>query len=240
MEKLIVKRGSSCFMSQSPEQRDVLVNFIINKSNNKKWLNYAQYKFFVKSKFSRPGPLEPEDNVSEAKTIILENIIVTDTSSDSTCFTLTKDDKIFNMTYKELGKYVLILIKWDMSHAFRKEKNIFPLPNWDEDEEGEPPSEDDILLCKDNPDSAFIAQFEDPLEEPSIYNSKEFIEECCQSLEKENLLYGLVFEELLKKSPNREIAKKYKLQVRNVENIRKIIKRRVLLHHSQQRSVIPA
>jgi hypothetical protein len=238
VEKEIVKRGSSNFQSQSPEQQEVLVNFIIDKPNNKKWLNYAQYKFFVKSKFSRPGPLEPEDYVSNVKEFILNNVTVIDASSDSPRFEITTKSKTFILTWEGLKRYVISLIKWEMSHAFRIEKNIFPLPHWDEDDKGEPSSEDDIILCRDNPDSEFVVSFNDPFDETLIYQSKEFIEECCQTLEKENFIYRIIFEELLNKSPNREIAIKYKMHVRNVENIRKIINRRVLHCLSQQRSVI--
>ena len=118
-----------------------------------------------------------------------------------------------------------------MSHEFRSEQKTIPLPHWDEDDEGEPSSEDDTLLCKKSSKNEFIAQFDDPFEQSPIFQSKEFIDLCCSSLEKKNLLYELLFEERLNGKPNRDIARKYKLSVRQVENIRKKINRHITSIH---------
>jgi hypothetical protein len=238
VQKLTVQNGSSCFLSQSSEQRKVLADFLTNESNKKKWLKFARYKYFVKSEFSNPGPLEPEDYYCNVREIMLRCVTVIDTSVDEPRFKFTHNDKTYIMSYKRLYKYFLCLLKWEISHAFRSELKTCRLPHWDEDDQGEPPSEDDILLCHHTPGNAYIVQFNDPFDDKKIYYSKKVIEECIDTLEKENHLYVLILEELLNNAPNRVIAKKYKLCVRKVENIRKIINRRILhCHHNPHKGI---
>jgi hypothetical protein len=175
-KKQHVLRRSSCFSSQSSECQKVLVDLITSKSNNSKWLNFAQYKLSVKSKYGRIGCLQAEDYLSAIKVLILEAVTVTGASTPFPRFTIIINDEPHSMSSKELITYFFLLIKWEISNTSRNEVNTIPLPQWDEDDKGEPASEDDILLCRDNPGSDFIVQFNDPFDENEIYNSKVFVE----------------------------------------------------------------
>jgi hypothetical protein len=103
------------------------------------------------------------------------------------------------------------------------------MPQWVENNNAQSDSEDDDTFTgSDNPGKNFIVSFDDPYDPSKKYISKEFIEECCLELEREEVLFRIIFEELLEGSPNRFIADKYKLTVRRVENISKTIHRRIL------------
>jgi hypothetical protein len=223
----VTNKNDSGIHSQSSENRNALVKFLTNKANNSKWLNYAQHKINVKSKKTRSGCLEAEDYISEVKVTILEMVTVSEIYSSFLRFTIIINGVATFMSESELSNYFLLLIKWKMANTFKRELRIIPLPQWDEDEEGEPASENELILCKDKQDCDFTVPFDDPFKELQIYKSKEFIEECYNILEKENPLYRMMFEELMNGMPNREIAKKLKLPIRRIENIRKKINRRV-------------
>jgi hypothetical protein len=221
------ENSSSCFRYQPSDSKTILVNFLNDKSNNSKWLNYASRKFLIKSMYDYTGCLSPEDYVSEAKVIILDIVIVEDTSCSITRFRIDKNGESIFLSRKDLFSYFFLLIKWEMSHSFRDEQNTVPMPQWNNNNDGEPAGDDDILLCRDNPGNDFVVKFDDPYDETIKYNSKEFIEECCHELEREDVLYRIIFEELLDGSANRFIAAKYKLPIRRVENISKTIHRRI-------------
>ncbi len=223
MKKQIVK--SVIFQSQSSAKRNVLVNFLVNTSNNIKWLKFATTKLNVLSRLGLTGCLEAQDYVSEAKVMILEIVSVINAYTPDPRFTITVNGKTFVMVSAQLSNYVCLLIKWQISRFFRNEQKTIPLPHWDEDEEGEMPADDEILLCRKNLQSEYVVPFNDPFDDNLL--SEEFIEEFCKSLEKSEPLLGAVLAERLKGIPNRLIARKYKISVRQVEIIRKTLKRRL-------------
>lgn len=219
---------TSCFRFQPSTSKTLLVDFLNDKFNNNKWLEYASRNFLVKSKYEYLGCLTPEDYVSQAKIIILDIVIVEEAFQPIPRFRIEKENETLYLTRKELFSYVFMLIKWEMSHSLRDEENTVPMPRWNKNNEGEPAGDDDILLCGDNPGNDYVVQFNDPFDETIKYNSKEFIEECCLQLEREDVLLRIVFEELLNGSRNRFIAAKYKLPINRIENINKTIHRRII------------
>ena len=124
--------------------------------------------------------------------------------------------------------FIANLFDYKIQNVFRDEQNVIPMPRWDENNEGEATGDDEILLSSDNPGSNYVVPFNDPFDETIKYNSKEFLEECCLELEREEVLFRVIFEDLLNGAKNKMIAHKYNLPVRRIENIRKTISRRVL------------
>ena len=223
MKKQII----SCFPTQSSGNRNVLVEFLNNTANNIKWLNYAERKLRAQAKFSRIGGLEASDYVSEVKVTLLDIVTVTSSCLSGYRFLIIKNGKSLSMCRTELMNYFFALLHWSMCNALRREQKTISLPDWRDEDNPETYSDDDIVPPDDILENEFIIPFDDPFEEDLKYNSKEFIEQCCCILGDEDPLYRIVFEELLNGLHNREIAKKYKLSVRKIENIRKIINRRL-------------
>jgi hypothetical protein len=206
---------------------NVLVEFLTNKSNNIKWHNYAQNRIKRTARYARVGCLSAEDYISDIKVTILDLVTVQDISSSCPRFTIIRDGETICMSSSDLMNYFSALLSLRLTNSFRREKRFVSMPYQDEVENEGTSSGDDIILGADNPGEEFTVSFNDPFEKSQIYLSKEFIEECCRVLEEENILFRMIFEELLNGNPNRMIAGKYKLSVRRVENIRKIINRRV-------------
>jgi len=235
MKKQIGQSGTLCFQSQSSAKRKVLVDFLTNTKNNLKWLGYSEKKLLMRARLGQTGCLEAQDYVSDAKVIILEIVTVLNAFTTNPRFSVNINGKIITMVQAQLSNYVLLLIKWNISRTFRQEIKTVPLPQWDEDDDGEVSAEDEILLYRKNPLSEFIVPFNDPFDESNYYMSKKFIEECCTALEKKDPFLCRVFEDNLNGIPNRTIARKYKISVRDVEIIRKTIKRsiKILLRNKE-------
>jgi len=225
MKKQIVKRPSACFERQSSEKRKILVEFLTNKSNNIKWLRFANNKLLKLQRFGMSGCLEAQDFVSDAKVIILELVTVSRAFTDNPCFTITRSGKSMSLSRKQLYNYFFLLINWNMSHKFRDDQKTIPLPHWDEDDNGDINPEDDILLCRKKPDNEFINKSYDPFDESNRLKFEKLINECGDSLGIKDPLIRKIFEERLDGTPNRIIAKKYNIPVSKVVNIRKIIRR---------------
>jgi hypothetical protein len=217
----------SCPLSHSSGNRNVLVEFLIDESNNSKWLRYAQSRINKTALDSRVGSLTAEDYVSDIKVTILDIVSVAEAPESIPVFTMIRDGETVSMNREELLNYFFALLSLRLTNSFKREKHFVSMPYQDEVEDDEPGGENDNQNCKDNPGREFTVEFDDPFDESLDYLSKESIEEYCRILGDEDPLYRIVFEELLNGLHNREIAKKYKLPVRKIENIRKIINRRL-------------
>lgn len=227
MKKQISKRRTSNFQTQSLEKRKILTHFLTNKTNNIKWLKYSSNKLNYLIRIGMSACLEAEDFVSRAKLIILEIVTVTHAFTEDPKFNITKDGKTVSMSRNQLNFYFYQLMKWDLSHTFRKDQKTIPLPHWDEDDYGEINPEDDILLYRKKQDNDFIMPVYDPFEESERLNFEEFIDECGDYLESKDPLLRKVFEERVNGTPNRLIARKYDITIRKVESIRKKISRKL-------------
>ena len=227
------KQNGKCdsnFQHQSSAKRKVLVDFLTNKSNNIKWLRYASDKVLKMQRFGLSKCLEAEDYVSEAKVIILEFATVTNAFTEYPRFSITRNGKTISMSRDQLYNYFFLLIKWNLSYALRKDQKTIPLPHWDEDDDGDISSEDEVLLFKKDPQNEFIIPFNNPFEEIEKSKLEGLIDNCIDSLEVKDPLIRKIFEERLEGVPNRIIAGKYDIPVRKVESIRKIIRRQLHLH----------
>ena len=226
---------NSCYRYQSTDAKKVLVDFLTDHSNNNKWLEYACRKLCSKAQNNYTGCLEPEDYLSIVKAIILDIVIVEDTNMPFLRFRIDKDGESLFLTRKELFSYVFVLIKWEMSHSLRDEQYTVPMPEWYVNKDPDLAADEDIPLAGDNPGSDFIVLPDDPFDETKKYTSKEFIEVCSDKLEREDVLFRVIFEELLDGTKNKTIAHKYNLTVRRVENISKTIHRRILQFSKSQK-----
>jgi len=219
MEVEMGKNSSHNTGNNSNGPNKILIEFISNYQNNKQWLNFAASQLFSVPELYRPECLDPEDYVSEAKTFLLENVEVIGDAFSTALFLLTLNNKTLRMNQRYLKQYVFLLIKWKLSRAVRKQKKIVRFP----DNEGI--EEEELVIPRAKLNSDYIVKFNDPFDENLKYKSKEFIDLCLRVLEKKNQFYKIIFDDRLNGMSNKDIAGKYKITVRKVENyIKKIFR----------------
>jgi hypothetical protein len=182
--------------------QQILVDFLANKTNNNKWLNYSQRKLFSKRERGSSSCLQPEDFVSYAREKILETVSITGAGTAHPGFRLIKEGKAITGDLENLHRYVYSLIYWSISNSCKVEQKT-------------------IYLSKNNDCSITI----DPSNDDEKHLTKEFIEKCSIYLEKIDPIKKEVFEYKLDGVPNRVIAKILQIKIRDVENMLKSITR---------------
>jgi len=194
---------NSC-LYKSTEQK-ILVDFLINKTNNDKWLNYSRRKLFARKNNSSANFLQPEDFVSHAKEIIYNNVVITSDRNSQPVFRIIKNGRSFSGKLENLNRYIFSLIFWEISNTCRIEEKTTPLSL--------------------NKKTAFLTGSNEYYENNDYFLSKDFIEKCYEYLENIDHLKKEVFDYKLNGVPNRIIAKNLRLEVRDIENILKSIYR---------------
>ena len=203
----------------------ILINFIINKINNKQWLHYAREQFFSVPEITRPQHLEPKDFVFEVTVFILGNTTVVGHSSLAPVFELKTKTKTLLMSQQLLKHHIFLQIKSKISHAMRAQSKFVRIPENNEIVSREAETDDEIPVKHSNVDEDFTIKPDDPFDETLRYKSKEFIEIILTILEKKNTLYKIIFDDKLSGLSNIEIAQRYKMPVHQVENnIKKIFR----------------
>jgi hypothetical protein len=230
MERRSTLDSNSNHITKPPHK--ILVQFIIDETNNKQWLNYACKLLMPVSEIIRPGLLDPEDYLEEVKTNILKNTIIVDDNPQAPLFESKTKTRVLRMNRQFLKHHIFLQIYSQITHAIRSQKRIIRYPDDEEIEDNNIETWDDLPVCGSKPNGDFIQEFEDTLDENVIFNSKskEFIELCLQILEKKDMLWKLIFDDKLSGMTNLELAEKYNLTVRQVENYYKRIIRYLKKH----------